>query len=66
MIILLLNNLESSQMKVFISENLAFHAIFEKTFDLEYLFIKLFIIKALTKFAVFLIGFKLLLSDLRP
>ena len=52
-------------MKVFINENLSFHAIFEKTFDLEYLFIKLFIIKALTKFAVFLIEFKLLLSDLR-
>jgi hypothetical protein len=64
-IILLLNNLGNSQMKVFINENLSFHAIFEKTFDLEYLFIKLFIIKALTKFAVFLIEFKLLLSDLR-
>ena len=52
-------------MKVFINENLSFHVIFEKTFDLEYLFIKLFIIVALTKFAIFLIGFKLLLSDLR-
>ena len=65
MIIPLLNNLGNFQMKVFINESLSFHAIFKKTFDLEYLFIKLFIIVALTKFAIFLIGFKLLLSDLR-
>lgn len=65
MIILLLNNLGNSQTKVFINENLAFHAIFKKTFDLVYLFTKLFIIEVLIKFVVFLIRLKLLLSDLR-
>lgn len=65
MIILPLNKLVNFQMKIYINVNLAFNANFEKTFDLEYLFIILIIIKALTKFAVFLIELKLLLSDLR-
>ena len=51
-------------MKLFTNESLAFHAIFEKIFDLECLFIKLFIVAVLAGHALFLVGFKLLLSDL--
>ena len=64
MIILLLNNLRNFQMMVFINGSLTFHAIFVKIFDLECLFIKLFIIVVLVGYVLFLFRFQLLLSDL--
>ena len=64
MIILRLNNLGNFQMMASINESLSFHVIFVKIFDLECLFIKLFIVAVLVEYVIFLFIFQLLLSDL--
>jgi hypothetical protein len=63
-IILRLNNLGNFQMMASINESLSFHVIFVKIFDLECLFIKLFIVAVLVEYVIFLFIFQLLLSDL--
>lgn len=63
-IIPLQNNHPYYQMMVSLKKYQTFHVIFMKISNLECLFIKLFIVTVLATHALFLIGFKLLLSDL--